>query len=241
MSLNKELGCGAQCGKCGFQYWEHNGHIVQCPKCEVENLSKIIQDIATQANQIRAHLIVADNRLGESNKQVEIERSRSERLQGRLTTLEAENEKLREANANYVERVKNRLRGASKGEPNTWGFVAMFMDMLDQEALTTPTAEIVGAIERHLAGDNDKGIKYRHNPTVEITDGVSLLKDAMRYRFLRDPNIDVGLIIDKVTGEVPAVEGMGGGGYLNYEYRAGEELDQAIDAAITAKKGQNEH
>jgi hypothetical protein len=56
-------------------------------------------------------------------------------------------------------------------------------------------------------------------------------KQAARYRWLRDPTTDVALVIDKVTGGVP-VDEMGGGGYRTYEYRAGEELDAAIDAAI---------
>ena len=59
--------------------------------------------------------------------------------------------------------------------------------------------------------------------------------DAERYRWLRDPAIDPGLVIDKVVGETPLDE-FGCGGYKHYEYRAGEELDDAIDAAIAAAK-----
>lgn len=59
-------------------------------------------------------------------------------------------------------------------------------------------------------------------------------KQAARYRYLRDPKINVALVIDKVTGAVPADE-FGCGGYRTYEYRAGDELDAAIDAAITAQ------
>ena len=59
--------------------------------------------------------------------------------------------------------------------------------------------------------------------------------DAERYRWLRDPAIDPGLVIDKVVGETPLDE-FGCGGYKRYEYRAGEELDDAIDAAIAAAK-----
>lgn len=58
--------------------------------------------------------------------------------------------------------------------------------------------------------------------------------DARRYRWLRDPDVDVALVIDKVTGDVPTTEGLAGGGYKLYEYRAGEELDAAIDNAIAA-------
>lgn len=59
-------------------------------------------------------------------------------------------------------------------------------------------------------------------------------RDAERYRWLRDPGVDVALVIDKVTGEMPTTEGLIGGGYKTYEYRSGKELDSAIDAAIRA-------
>lgn len=26
---------GASCGTCGFRYWEHHGHIIPCPVCEL--------------------------------------------------------------------------------------------------------------------------------------------------------------------------------------------------------------
>jgi len=58
--------------------------------------------------------------------------------------------------------------------------------------------------------------------------------DAKRYRWLRNPDQDVALVLDKITGHVP-VDRFGGGGYPTYEYRAGEELDQAIDAAMERK------
>lgn len=56
-------------------------------------------------------------------------------------------------------------------------------------------------------------------------------KDAARYRWLRNPAQDVAMVLDKVTGHVP-VDSFGAGGYATYEYRAGEELDQAIDTAM---------
>jgi hypothetical protein len=56
-------------------------------------------------------------------------------------------------------------------------------------------------------------------------------QDAVRYRWLRDPKNDVAKVIDKVSGEMPYDEGTRTGGYLMYEYRSGEELDSAIDAA----------
>lgn len=50
-----------------------------------------------------------------------------------------------------------------------------------------------------------------------------LKRDAARYRWLRNPDQDVALVLDKMTGS-----GV-------YEYRAGEELDAAIDSAMTTK------
>jgi hypothetical protein len=62
-------------------------------------------------------------------------------------------------------------------------------------------------------------------------------KDAERYRWLRSPDTDVSLVIDKRTGWVPPDEHVEGvGGYHTYEYRAGEELDTAIDSAMEARK-----
>lgn len=60
--------------------------------------------------------------------------------------------------------------------------------------------------------------------------------DAKRYRWLRDPQSDPALVLDKRTGYVPEDESVRGvGGYYTYEYRAGEELDAAIDAALAAQ------
>ena len=62
-------------------------------------------------------------------------------------------------------------------------------------------------------------------------------KDAERYRWLRSPDTDVSLVIDKRTGWVPPDEHVEGvGGYHTYEYRAGEELDAALDSAMEASK-----
>lgn len=60
----------------------------------------------------------------------------------------------------------------------------------------------------------------------------SLAADAERYRWLREPTSDVALVLDKRTDWVPEDETLPGvGGYYVYEYRAGEELDAAIDMA----------
>lgn len=66
-------------------------------------------------------------------------------------------------------------------------------------------------------------------------------RDAARYRWLRNPDQDVGLVLDKRTEWVPPDDAVPGvGGYWMYEYRAGEELDAAIDAALAqAGKGKS--
>jgi hypothetical protein len=50
-----------------------------------------------------------------------------------------------------------------------------------------------------------------------------MAKDAARYQWLRDPDQAVGHVIDKKSGSI-------------WEYRAGEELDAAIDAAMLAAR-----
>ena len=63
-------------------------------------------------------------------------------------------------------------------------------------------------------------------------------KDATRYRWLRNPTTEVALVLDKRTNWVPPDEVVPGvGGYWEYEYRAGEDLDEAIDRAIEAAHG----
>ena len=37
------LTAGAVCGKCGFTYWEHHGHIIACPVCECNSLRIVRQ------------------------------------------------------------------------------------------------------------------------------------------------------------------------------------------------------
>lgn len=65
----------------------------------------------------------------------------------------------------------------------------------------------------------------------------SALEDAERYRWLRNPTTDVALVLDKRTEWVPPDDVVHGvGGHWSYEYRAGDELDAAIDAAIRAQK-----
>lgn len=60
-----------------------------------------------------------------------------------------------------------------------------------------------------------------------IDENESLKKDAARYRWLRDESIDPGSVIDKKIGHSYV------GGYPIWEYRAGKELDDSIDTAMT--------
>lgn len=78
---------------------------------------------------------------------------------------------------------------------------------------------------------------HEANPAAAINE--QLLKDAERYRWLRDSSQDPALVIDKRTKWVPEDDSVPGvGGYWEYEYRSGEELDLAIDAAIAAAEAQ---
>lgn len=100
----------------------------------------------------------------------------------------------------------------------------------------------------HTWDRNGKFINYEHRPLrdswasyqaaiesqASIISGLKaqvagLEKDAARYQWLRAPTSAVGLVIDKVSGEH---EGLYGEAIKDYEYRAGEELDIAIDAAM---------
>jgi hypothetical protein len=45
------LTAGGVCAKCGFTYWEHNGHIIACPVCECERL----RAVADAANAFVPH------------------------------------------------------------------------------------------------------------------------------------------------------------------------------------------
>ncbi len=83
------------------------------------------------------------------------------------------------------------------------------------------------------------GVYYMDPPdggSVPVLEQVRrMAKDAARYRWLRNPAQDVALVLDKRTKFAPEDESvLGVGGYHIYEYRAGDELDSAIDAAMAA-------
>lgn len=121
-------------------------------------------------------------------------------------------------------------------------------------AATKPTALNANELLRYDSFETDEGDELRVDPDgrwVRFDDVQSLLtatsaasttgaartaeqvRDAERYRWLRNPDTDVALVLDKRTGFVPPDESVpGAGGFYTYEYRAGEELDAAIDAAM---------
>jgi hypothetical protein len=59
-----------------------------------------------------------------------------------------------------------------------------------------------------------------------------MVEDAERYRWLRNPNHDIEPVIDQ-KHEDATIDGMPA---VIYEYRSGEELDKAIDAAREQEK-----
>jgi len=97
------------------------------------------------------------------------------------------------------------------------------------EAITVWCPEVIDAIKEALA-QPPLPVQPQRQP---LTDEQ---KDAARYRWLRNPDTDVSLVLDKRTNWVPPDDVViGVGGYWQYEYRAGEELDAAVDQAIEAK------
>jgi hypothetical protein len=93
----------------------------------------------------------------------------------------------------------------------------------------------------HRKNTEDAGFPVRDvypspQMVVSLTDEEQ--KNAARYQWLRNPNTNVSLVLDKRTEWVETDETVSGvGGYWIYEYRAGEELDVAIDAAMKATYG----
>lgn len=63
-----------------------------------------------------------------------------------------------------------------------------------------------------------------------------LVRDAERYRWLRNPDTDAALVLDKKVGWREYDEGTRTGGYAIYEYRCGDDLDEKVDAAIERDK-----
>lgn len=104
----------------------------------------------------------------------------------------------------------------------------------ERDRLRDEKGDPAGSFEKCMQAmrDRDEHAKTIDHLRAEVE---TLRKDAERYRWLRNPDQDVALVLDKVTGEIP-VDKFGCGGYRTYEYRAGVELDDAIDAAMAAKE-----
>lgn len=84
----------------------------------------------------------------------------------------------------------------------------------DQLGVSDATAALaLLARMRFACGDNGKRMQDELEAYLVV-----LRKDAERYRWLRDPE-------NKLVGESPSGIGI-------WEYRAGDELDAAIDAAM---------
>lgn len=78
-----------------------------------------------------------------------------------------------------------------------------------------------------------KAARASATPAAQAAQADSVQEDAARYRWLRAPTTDVALVLDKRTEWVPPDDVVPGvGGYCVYEYRAGDELDAAVDAAM---------
>lgn len=46
LSENSLMGMGAKCSTCGFRYWEHEGYIIPCPRCQIDKLRKALGGVA---------------------------------------------------------------------------------------------------------------------------------------------------------------------------------------------------
>jgi hypothetical protein len=88
-----------------------------------------------------------------------------------------------------------------------------------REASATQCANAIGALNIQPLIDQVHGIlslPTQPEPPADV------VRDAARYRWLRNPTTDPALVIDKRVGP----------SFWDYEYRAGDALDAAIDAAI---------
>lgn len=101
------------------------------------------------------------------------------------------------------------------------------------DAMATPdlVLGLIAEVER-LNEEYDKAWRHdlndKNNVKALAAEVISLSKDAARYRWLRDESIDPGAVIDKKVGIFNSEDG----GYPIWEYRAGKELDDAIDTAM---------
>ena len=81
-------------------------------------------------------------------------------------------------------------------------------------------SENYDALRLELAEASADFVRIANERDALLAERDALAKDAERYRWLRNPDQDVALVLDKMVSS-----GV-------YEYRAGDELDAAIDAAM---------
>ena len=138
----------------------------------------------------------------------------NERLRDDVERLQSENQSLLmqcTGMGNSIDELKRSLQN----EVNRRNQYAMESDELDKQ---------VEALTNSNKACEDCFIEMR-------AERDALKADAERYRWLRNPDTDPAAVIDK---QVPWVN-LDGDTQTIWEYKAGEELDAAIDAARTAK------
>lgn len=144
-----------------------------------------------------------------------------------------------------IDRIESAERRAEDAEEKLESLVATGIvgaianDRLEimQRMRVVPDAikELIDASGKFAAMGDDAMERCIKDGAAELD---ALERDAARYRWLRDPGHDVALVLDKQTEYVSADESVPGvGGYYMYEYRAGVELDAAIDAAMAQEGG----
>ena len=104
------------------------------------------------------------------------------------------------------------------------------------DPMTNARVKNIVSMLSHVIDAAEKGTRNPPEPKepyLSEDDLEALRRDAERYRWLRDQNTDVSLVLDKRTDYVPPDDAVpGAGGYWCYEYRAGSDLDDAVDAAM---------
>src|SRR5437899_11389888 len=48
-AMQQLMGMGSTCATCGFRYWEHKGHLIPCPVCELAKREPATDVVRNQA------------------------------------------------------------------------------------------------------------------------------------------------------------------------------------------------
>ena len=113
------------------------------------------------------------------------------------------------------------------------GYYGGYLSIATVDGRVLPAGTALYAAPPH---QSEQHLEMVNAPAPSVPDA-DLVRDAERYRWLRNPDSNPAKVIDKLVSWAPLSDDGMTGGYGNYEYRAGEELDSAIDAAIAAEKG----